>query len=358
MLTDNCIYEPETPKIYNYAGLDKLEYNFDNILKSGVRIENVYICGYKINDKYLYPFLEFMLKRDYNKNILSFPSLKSEGSSLNIISKVKSLMYLIYNDVELDDKYEYKGSFYNKNNIYLFIDFTDCKLNINNSINNYNNINQRPTIFPALVDEIINITKVYNLNIDPIITDFLGYNSDFLLLNDENNNNYEIPVVVYVGREDDKLNFTYIFGVSKSDKNGILGSYFYFTDFKNSIEQCKHLINKKDIKENKEDKVGIVRFALFMGSTKVILNYPNDNIDESIIKTEKISDKYEKLTMRITDYDGKWAENYDSTYIGHIELDNGEQMKDTPIYAAKKYEQHIPLSYHYIDNDLLEPVLT
>ena len=51
--------------------------------------------------------------------------------------------------------------------------------------------------------------------------------------------------------------------------------------------------------------------------------------------------------MRITDYDGKWAEEYDSCYLGHIELDNGEYLKGTPILAVKEYNQQIPLSYHY-----------
>ena len=60
---------------------------------------------------------------------------------------------------------------------------------------------------------------------------------------------------------------------------------------------------------------------------------------------------YENLTLRITDYDGNWAKNYDSVYIGDIELDNGEKMKNTPIYVVKKYEQQISLSYHFINTN-------
>ena len=57
------------------------------------------------------------------------------------------------------------------------------------------------------------------------------------------------------------------------------------------------------------------------------------------------------MTLRITDYDGNWAKNYDSVYIGDIELDNGEKMKNTPIYVVKKYEQQISLSYHFINTN-------
>ena len=109
----------------------------------------------------------------------------------------------------------------------------------------------------------------------------------------------------------------------------------------------------------KHTKGGIIRFALFTGSTKVVLNKISDSIDESDIKSRLISTKnsnnlYENLTLRITDYDGKWAKKYDSIYVGEIELDNGEKMKNTPIYVVKNYEQHIPLSYHFIDKKLLD----
>jgi hypothetical protein len=94
---------------------------------------------------------------------------------------------------------------------------------------------------------------------------------------------------------------------------------------------------------------------------KVKLNNLEDSIDESLIKREliqNVSNNYENLTLRITDYDGKWAENYDSVYIGNLELDNGEKMKETNIYVVKTYEQQYPLSYHFVSirNENNEPV--
>ena len=32
----------------------------------------------------------------------------------------------------------------------------------------------------------------------------------------------------------------------------------------------------------------------------------------------------------------------------------GEKMKNTPIYVVKNYEQHIPLSYHFINKKTLK----
>ena len=62
----------------------------------------------------------------------------------------------------------------------------------------------------------------------------------------------------------------------------------------------------------------------------------------------------EVMTTRISDHDGKWAEKYDSVFLGKTELDNGQYLKKTQIYVLKEYEQQIPLSYHFIDKTYLK----
>ena len=61
----------------------------------------------------------------------------------------------------------------------------------------------------------------------------------------------------------------------------------------------------------------------------------------------------ERLKLRISDRDGEWAQNYDSAYLGRVELDNGELIDD-PVLVVKEYKQQIPLSYHFIDNHTLD----
>jgi hypothetical protein len=336
-LNEKCLNENVCDKtiktnFYYYKGLDNLEKNIDNILKYNNKIKNIFICGYRINNTELFPFLNFLLKNDIETKELVFPSLSSNELSSDIISSItKKISSLFYNIVS-NDKYEYKGFYYYKNNIYLFFDFTNCKLIINNVYKN-------SIIWPVLTDEIINIKHVCNIKINSIISDFFNKNMDFTILKDKNNKIYEIPCVVYIEKEISRLNFTYMFGASKPDNNLLFGYYYYFTNFKNAINQV--------IKENKS---GIVRFALFMELTKVILNSISDSTDESMLKRELTDNNlYENLTLRITDYDGNWSKNYDSVYVGDIELDNGEKMKNTPIYVVKKYEQQTPLSYHFID---------
>jgi hypothetical protein len=339
-INENCLerneYNESTePKFYHYKGLDNLEKNIDKILKYNNKINKIFICGYRVINTDLYPFLNFLLKNDSETNELLFPSLISNDISSDSISK--NINVIFYNILS-DNKYEYKGFYYYKNNIYLFVDFTNCKLIINNTHKN-------SIIWSTLIDEIINTKNVCNIKINSQITDFFNENTDFIFLNDINGKIYEIPCITYVGKEFSKLNFTYIFGTSKPDNNFLFGPYYYFTDFKNAVKQC---IEKKNI------KCGIVRFALFTGLTKVILNNITDSIDKSYIKRElitKSNNLYENLTLRITDYDGRWSENYNSVYIGDIDLDNGEKMKNTPIYVVRQYEQQIPLSYHFIDSN-------
>ena len=105
---------------------------------------------------------------------------------------------------------------------------------------------------------------------------------------------------------------------------------------------------------DKKQKIGIVRFALFVGNTKYINNFPNDDIDISDVKQQRLNDddldrKYEQLTLRISDHDGKWTETADSCYLGNLILDNGKKVKYTPLIVLKDYNQHVPLSYHYIN---------
>ena len=340
-INEKCLNKTESiyePNIYYYKGLDKLENNcekFDYILKC-TGITNFYICGYKINNNELYPFLNFLFKNDQDNNMLLFPSIKMEGSYQTIIDKIKKLLYSVFLNIDLDDKYEYNGYYYYENNIYLFFDLTNCKISINNTY-------KKSVIWSVLVDEIINIKYVCDIQFESNIYDFFTKNIDFVFLKDKNNKNYEIPSVVYIGREESKLNFTYIFGAQKQDHNSMFGNYYYFTNFKNAIKQ---------IGCSNDNKGGIVKFALFTGLTKVILNNVKDSIDESFFKKyliNNLNNLFDNLTLRITDYDGNWANNYDSLYIGELELDNGEKLSDVPIYVVKNYEQQISLSYHFID---------
>jgi hypothetical protein len=62
-INENCLNSNKCDEsnFYKYTGLDKL-YKLDDTLKSNSKIDNFYICGYRVNNNELYPFLDFLLK--------------------------------------------------------------------------------------------------------------------------------------------------------------------------------------------------------------------------------------------------------------------------------------------------------
>jgi hypothetical protein len=348
---DNNEYNYVKPKFYNYRGKLHLNTSLENI-----NVENfnyINICPYEVKNEGKYPFLNFL----FFKNIFDYLSfLKINISDINdnfepLSNFIKLTLFQslsidnyerFIENIVIDGFYEYNCD------LYLFINITECKLIIDD-------IYSQSNLWFAIIDEILNIRKVCNLKLDPLSYRFFNNNYDFCILLDEKNESFENPIVAYVGKQDNKLNFTYIFGETQADKNAILGPHYYFTNFENAIKNAYELSKNGDIK----NKSGIVRFALFVGNTKYINNFPNDDIDNSDIKQQRLNDdeldrKYEQLTLRISDHDGKWSDLADSCYLGNLMLDNGTKLKNSHLIVLKEYNQQIPLSYHYINKASFE----
>ena len=161
-----------------------------------------------------------------------------------------------------------------------------------------------------------------------------------------------------------------MFGKTKDDANSLLGTSYYFTNYENAIRQgglSKNYTREykygKEITENETGKYikgGIIRYALFLGECLLKENMENDDIDMSEVKNMKMEKdnnecdyEYEKMTLRISDYDATWKNNYDSVFLGKIELDNGKLLLDTPMYVIKDFNNQTPLSYHIINKKSL-----
>jgi len=281
---------------------------------------NVDLCCYKINNTGRMPFLQYLLENvnetlDFHTVPLNLDDTNNlETSTRNILTIASNFLFKV-TGVE-QHIFSYIG--YKKYNgcIYLFIDISSCDLKKCHGVHF------------CLIDEMVNVKHVYNKPIALMVTNFVRDNMSLFTVLDTNNKAWEFPSAVYVGRDQANLNFTYTFGNRKSHDNTMLGPHYYFTDFENA---SKHY--------------GAVRFAIFTGNNLVKLNFPNDEIDESLLKQQKLDNKYELMTQRITDYDGKWATDYDSVYLGHIELDDGQMLRNTPIIVVKVYDQQIPLDY-------------
>lgn len=355
-------------KKYNYNILNLLQTDTDfNIEPNTV----IHICSYRIITTELYPILMYLLYKDPKLDTFNFPSFKY-STYINPVLFAETFLYNLLNfnqilinteeqNVSVPINYNtiFKGFLHENNELFLFFDSTNCE-------NNIYDVYKKNKIWYGLIDEIINQQHICNFKIDSLVTNFFINNIDIIYLKDENNINYEIPIVAYSGQPDNNLNFTYTFGVTKKKEHAFMGPYYYFTDYTNSIyEGGWSSIHKSEFKNNKlitegENgkyiKGGIVRFAIFLGINKIVLNNTNDETDKSSIKQTLLNDNtssYEYLTTRITDYDGKWADSYDSVYIGKLKLDDETYMKKYPYWVLKKYEQQLPLSFHYINKKTL-----
>ena len=352
---------------YNYKALDTLHMNIDEYLSENI-ITKIEICGFEIDNSGMEPFIKYLMTKDllfdimyFPLEILDFKDLISE--SLIIYTKIKLYSLLSLKDYkDYNNKIKFKGFYILNNTVKIFYDLTECKLQLND-------VHKLSSFWFCLIDEIINYNNILNFIFEESVIDFFKNNIEFCFLYDRNNVKYEVPSLAYVGRNGTSiLNFTYVFGVSPKDKNGILGPYYYFTNFQNAVKEGFSSVDLnsetqkyKNVSEDKNDKyknVGVVRFALFLGKMKKIENFQNDENDISDIKQERLNDNslnknIEILTMRISDHDGKWSENYDSACISNLELDNGERLENTPIVIVKNYNQQVPLSYHYIHKKTL-----
>jgi len=358
-------------KFFTYDALNLIHLDIDNVL-SCINVDNIIIVPFKINFNSTQPFNTFLLMNDFT-DILNFPSVnvsyKNDSyDSQEILSRIHFYLYSILlsnnnsNIVNCDletfmKTVDFKGLYVYENKVYAFVDLT--KIEINTSL-----VNRKSLFWFALIDEIVNKNKVCDIPVSYDVTDFFMNNIEFIYFKNSKEEQIEIPLVVYTGSYEKNLHFNFTFGNRPSDNNAILSSGFYFTNYANAFKQGGCLLDHThDNEKAKYTKVGIIRYALFIGNNLVKMNYPNDTIDESEIKKAKLINTencenngdyiYEKMTLRISDHDGLWKQNYDSVYLGKLELDNGEYLRDTPLYVVKDYYNHTPLSYHHINKKTL-----
>ncbi len=348
---------------YNYPIKNMLDDNTNSICNVD-NYHNIYLCIYQINTKGKLPFIQYLLSNNESNNY-NFILLKRHSSlhSANIIDC--SVLYLsgIFHNTyfeELKYNLSFQGFYQCNQNLYLFFDATKCLIQFDET--HFSDMKRW-----ALMDEIINLQKICNIPISNVVHNFfISLDPYYLFLYNNKNQVYEMPIIGYVGKPTpEKIVFCKTFGENIKNKKAILGPYYYFTNFENAIRQGgwssdykPHYANGQLVTDTYYgiyNNGGIIRFALFMGSTKIIENSPNDICDESFIKQEKMNDskennRYQILTLRISDHDGNWAQQYDSVHLADIELDDGSYLQESvPMFVVKEYNQQLPLSYHFID---------
>jgi hypothetical protein len=305
---ERVVTDPEYGTIVEYSGLKMLTKKDvgQYIQNSGYTQGNIYICAYQVNTTGQLPFLQFVMTRS-KQNTMSLPNFKYNDTP-NILEMCRCTLDIIltHGTSMSIPQHKYQGFAQDGNNFYVFFDFSQYNLESQHFL-------LQDDVYLVLIDEFINHKQIGKYTIDKTAIDFFSINPELLYLTDSNNNNYETPAVLYSGNIGKMVDFTYIFGVSKSTSEYLHDPHYYFTNYANAIEQSNELKKKYDDEyPGSFTTRGVIRFAVFLGSMEI---YSSDHF-----KTESITD-------------------FQSIYL----------KNDTHSYwIVKNYEQQTSLSTHNI----------
>uniref|UniRef100_A0A6C0E2T7 Uncharacterized protein n=1 Tax=viral metagenome TaxID=1070528 RepID=A0A6C0E2T7_9ZZZZ len=387
--TQNITTNPELDnKSYYYQAKDYLNDDINTVYNNCLHGARIHLCLYNVNTSAKHPFLEFYLIKnrhdDFYPDILCFPSFFYYNEMNNDISTESQKMFkMLFIDVA---NIKFDGYLLEETNhlsdLYLFYEYKNVvdetltpTPTTDNAIGS-GEMYRNDIVWKVVVDEIVNSRLVCNFPIDDMVTYFFLKNPQFMFLYKNNNNIiYETPTVVYHGVNASMLYFQYIFGIPKTNYDGIMGPFYYFTNYKNAVNMSIDSYKNKNKSApdsqitqsnllsdvlnstfmNTDKKLGIIRSVIFLGVNKVPMNYPNEESDNSYHSSILSSIDNENAQInRISDHNGLWAEKYDSVYIGKLLLDNGKFISGTPLWVVKDYNQQSSLSYHYLSTNIVK----
>lgn len=303
-----------------------------DIRKKSIRKGEVVIIEYKIIKNNIKPFAMFKLyKNNINSDRLGFHRMNVEDKEIPTI-----------NGAAYAGLYEYSGI------QFLFF-------HINGEEHVVNNITATDKSYLLVVHDIVNTKKYYNFIVEDEVAEFFVKNDKFIFLVDENNSIIEIPISGFRGDYYKKIGLLAGLGMTRSDPYASVGPFFYFGNFDRSLRYASltldmkplEIIGKKITLENTPifTKGGVVKYALFMGNSKVMMNLPQDEVDDSYETAKLASErKFIKDTMKIRDTNGKWAKLYDSVVQPEVKII--DRVLD-PQFIVKKFEQQIPIDFAY-----------
>ena len=322
-------------KEYRLLGDDELDIRRKSI-KNGPAV----IIEFKIIKNDAHPYLLFKLYKN------------SMGKLLFHTRRVKD------GEIPKTTRSEYGGLYMHEGVQFLFF-------HINDADSSVINISATDKSYFLLIHDIVNTKKYYNFEVDGKVVDFFVKNDKFIFLVDEKDTIIEVPISGYRGDYYKKIGLLAGLGMSRSGPYSSLGPFFYFGNFDRSLRYAALTINGKPLEimgknitiENTPvfTKGGVVKYALFMGNSKVLLNLPDDEEDDSYMSVSLAADrKFIKDTMKLRDTAGKWTKLYNSVVQPELKIfdrDLGIDRVLDPQFIVKTFEQQIPIDYAYFKTD-------
>ena len=348
------------------------------------------MCIYHINMNSHKPFLEFMLYKSNDNNIMYFPNFIYDNTNDSILEKSEIILENILNEQGLCEfkgrigRSEIENDIEDANIDNRIILLFELKSRDNSVVHNTNN----QPFWWATVSEIFNYKKLLFYEISNTVTDVFMSCVDMIKIYYKKSL-IETPGVFYYGNNRNITNYNAIFSLNKAPSDSRYGPYYYFTDLHTSMKYACYDSDKR--KRDSKEGAGIVRFIVFHGKMKMFMK--SDKVDDSKMASY-IFERYpvEKKTGQFRDNDCVWTEAYNSAYNGYYNIqyytretgekyNNGDEWnqdnitdlsedddfleQETYVKTKKKrvtiilairlcideYSFQTPLSYHYIDID-------
>lgn len=295
-----------------------------------------YMLYFEIVSSSMKPFLRYRLEK--RQQTLEFEKIKLTDGKVPTMDGAKYV-----------GLYEYQGEqylFYMKKDEVEYI---------------VNEISSKHKHVYILVHDIMNVKQHFGLAVARSVTEFFIKNENFIFLEDENNHLIETPITGYRGDYYKKVSIMAGLGMPRSGPYASLGPFYYFGSYERSLRYAAITMNGKSLEINGKKltvgdtpvytKGGIVKYALFLGCSKVLLNLKDDKKDTSFESQKLASErKFIKDSLRIRDTTGTWAENFTSIIQPELVIyDRDLNIERTldPQFVLKSYEQQLPLEYAY-----------
>jgi len=365
--------------VYSYPIKEHLRQDYDSIMLEPKK-SIIVLCIYTVNTVGILPFLQFMLCKypsDYKKSAMQdnmiLPFLPYTGSSDILTFTSKFIKKIV---PEFDTSIPMDGFIERGNSIYVFQNIGNIDHEKYLVENNKNKMNRNKKWWWTMIYEIVNIKKNINFPIHPSVTNmFLRYPYLNYLI-DGSGKPYEIPNVGYHGTYYKLADMIETFGIQASKLNSMYGPYYYFGSFRKAVRYAGwtstykpryidgQMVTDEDgryisMEDPEKGNPGtIIKFALFLGKTKVFLNHEGDRDDlpeeevERLKKTNPLSWTY--LTRKMHDYQGNWTKDFNSVYGGEVVLSNGARSMSNPEFVLNNFSQQLILGSYLLDKNTLQ----
>ena len=347
----------------NYTSVDAYEYTYDGLklLNSGEPSRNdkgtIYIGLFRVISSTVKPFLMFCLYRG-DDDVLSMGHIENTDCPGK---KAENNMRKVFADWE--GNIEYRGYVQHGCDTVVWLEYTDETIIMDQG-------KWDTRWWWVLSVEIVNQRRALSMEIAEEVNTFMEVHPQFLFLRDELGRLYETPAVGYYGSYAEHIAVTSVLGLRRKPPTSALGPYYYFSNYGPAIRYAVwndkgkpmkidgKLITKDD--EGRYKRGGLVRFALFLGKTTMLLNRPTDKPDSSEKSRQEAKDNPAITAMlKLRDVDASWVYKYNSVQSPMLMSDSviSSKEQDSTFVCGniqtivKEYNQQIPLAYYYIDTE-------